>query len=178
MTSREKVMRVFRHEPDAPGVMWTGHPNDKTIPIFAREWGIEPTREAIFEHLNDDCRWILADAGYKHPEGLPAFGVTRDTLSAPGCFAEAETVSDLDDYPWPDPQYLDFTDVYKEIDKYPDKMVFTGMWSPFFHQVADFFGMENYFIKMYEWRRSRSALWISMWRRTTNFSPGSATART
>ena len=29
-------------------------------------------------------------------------------------------------------------------------MVFTGMWSPFFHQVADFFGMENYFIKMYE----------------------------
>lgn len=35
--------------------MWTGHPNDKTIPIFAREWGIEPTREAIFEHLNDDC---------------------------------------------------------------------------------------------------------------------------
>ena len=29
-------------------------------------------------------------------------------------------------------------------------MVFTGMWCPFFHQVADFFGMENYFIKMYE----------------------------
>ena len=29
-------------------------------------------------------------------------------------------------------------------------MVFTGMWSCFFHQVADFFGMENYFIKMYE----------------------------
>lgn len=154
MTSREKVMRAFRHEPDAPGVMWTGHPNDKTIPLFAKEWGIEPTREAIFEHLNDDCRWITADAGYKHPEGLPAFdpayGIARETLSAPGCFAEAETVSDLDDYPWPDPKYLDFTDVYKEIDKYPDKMVFTGMWSPFFHQVADFFGMENYFIKMYE----------------------------
>ena len=36
MTSREKVMRVFRHEPDAPGVMWTGHPNDKTIPLFAK----------------------------------------------------------------------------------------------------------------------------------------------
>jgi len=45
---------------------------------------------------------------------------------------------------------LDFTDVYKEIDKYPDKMVFTGMWSCFYHNICDFFGMETYFIKMYE----------------------------
>lgn len=154
MTSREKVTRVFQHDPNAPGVMWTGHPNDKTIPLFAREWDIEPTREAIFQYLADDCRWIPADAGYKHPQGLPAFdpsyGVRRDTLSAPGCFAEAETPADLEDYPWPDPQYLDFTEIYAQIDQHQDKMVFTGMWSPFFHQVADFFGMENYFIKMYE----------------------------
>ena len=29
-------------------------------------------------------------------------------------------------------------------------MVFTGMWGCFFHVVMDYFGMENYFIKMYE----------------------------
>jgi uroporphyrinogen decarboxylase len=29
-------------------------------------------------------------------------------------------------------------------------MIFTGIWSHFFHLVADFFGMENYFINMYE----------------------------
>lgn len=153
MTSREKVMAVFNRESDQ-SVMWTGHPNDKTIPIYAEEWGITPTREAIYSHLKDDCRWITADAGYKHPQGLPMFnpswGTKRDTLSAEGCFANAEEISELDAYPWPDVKYLDFTEIYAEIDKHQDKMVFTGMWSCFFHQVADFFGMENYFIKMYE----------------------------
>ncbi|MBQ3955312.1 MAG: hypothetical protein II680_05435 [Clostridia bacterium] len=134
--------------------MWTGHPNTKTVPIYAEKWGIEPTREAIFQFLNDDCRWISADSGYHHPEGLPAidpaYRTVRRTLSAEGFFANAETVADVDKYPWPDPDYCDFTDIYRQVEQFPDKMVFTGMWSPFYHQVADFFGMENYFMKMYD----------------------------
>ncbi len=154
MTSREKAMAIFNHKSDGQGVMWTGHPNDKFVPIFAQEFGIPAEREAIFQYLDDDCRWINADSGYHHPEGRPIFDTAwnthRDTLSAGGCFANAEKVSDLDDYPWPDPKYLDFTNVYKEIDKFQDKMVFTGLWSCFFHNVCDFFGMENYFMKMYD----------------------------
>lgn len=153
MNSREKVMRVFNRE-SCEAVMWTGHPNDKTIDIYAKAWGIEPSREAIFQYLQDDCRWVVADSGYCHPDGdpifNPAWGKDRDTLSAEGCFAEVEEISELDAYPWPDIRYCDFTKVYEEIERYPDKMVFTGIWSPFFHIVADFFGMENYFIKMYE----------------------------
>lgn len=153
MTSREKVMRVFNREGDQP-VMWTGHPNDKTIPIYAKEWNIGESREAIYEFLEDDCRWITADSAYKHPEGEPIFNPSwntkRATLSAEGCFADVEEIEELDSYPWPNTGYLDFTESYKEIDKYQDKMVFTGLWSPFFHIVSDFFGMQNYFIKMYE----------------------------
>lgn len=82
--------------------MWTGHPNDATVPIYAEKWGIEPSREAIFQFLNDDCRWITADSGYHHPEGRPAIdpalGTERHTLSAAGCFAEAETVADIEKY--------------------------------------------------------------------------------
>jgi uroporphyrinogen decarboxylase len=155
MNSREKVMQIFDHKSNGAGAMWTGHPNDATIPIYAKAWNIEESREAIFNHLNDDCRWIVADGGYRHPKGLPALnpslGVDRShSLSANGCFANAETIADIESYPWPNPGYCDFTEVYKEIDKYPDKMVFTGMWSCFFHNIADFFGMENYFINMYE----------------------------
>lgn len=154
MTARERVSNIFRHSNAASSAMWTGHPNDKTIPIFAEKWGIEPTREAIFNYLNDDCRWITADAGYHHPDGLsaidPGYKTERKTLSSAGFFANAETLAEVDAYPWPDVKYCDFTDIYKQIEQYPDKMVFTGLWSPFFHQVADFFGMENYFIKMYE----------------------------
>ena len=154
MTSREKVFQIFSRTSASGGAMWTGHPNDKTIPIYAEKWGIEPTREAIYQFLDDDCRWFTADSGYHHPEGRaaidPSYGVERRTLSAGGCFADAETVADIEKYPWPDPGYCDFSDVYRQIERFPDKMVFTGMWCPFFHQVADFFGMENYFIKMYE----------------------------
>jgi uroporphyrinogen decarboxylase len=59
-------------------------------------------------------------------------------------------VADIENYPWPDVKHCDFTPVYELISKFPDKMVFTGMWSMFYHNVADFFGMENFFVKMYE----------------------------
>ena len=132
MTSREKVSLIFDRKGTGEGAMWTGHPNDKTIPIYAEAWGSEPTREAIFTYLNDDCRWILADGGYHHPEGHPAFDPAygtagRPTLSAPGCFAETEELSEVEQYPWPDPAYCDFTDIYKQIESFPDKMIFTGM---------------------------------------------------
>ena len=155
MTSREKVRAVFEHRSSGEGAMWTGNPNVKTIPLFAEAFGIEPTKDAIYDYLQDDCRWVCADRAYRHPEGMPMFDTAwgigkRETLSAMGCFGEAETPADLEKYPWPDPKYLDFTDVYREIEEHSHQMVFTGMWSCFFHIVSDFLGMENYFIKMYE----------------------------
>ncbi len=153
--SRQKGLDIFNRKSNGEGVMWTGHPNTDTVPIFAKEWGIEPTREAIYEYLNDDCRWFMADGYYHHPEGKPmldpSFGIERGrNLSAPGCFAETETVAEVDRYPWPDVKYLEFDELYKTMDKYSDKLVFSGMWCCFFHNLCDFMGMENYFIAMYE----------------------------
>ena len=54
MTSREKVFQIFSRTSASGGAMWTGHPNDKTIPIYAEKWGIEPTREAIYQFLDDE----------------------------------------------------------------------------------------------------------------------------
>ncbi len=155
MTSREIVKNIFTRKNTDGLAFWTGHPNHATVPIMAKEWGIEPDYEAIYTYLGDDCRWISADWGYRHPEGLPMFDTSwgtsgRPTLSAGGTFADTEDVAEVDRYPWPDPKYLDFTDVYAAIDRHQDKAVFTGLWSCFYHIVADFFGMENYFIKMYE----------------------------
>lgn len=154
-TPREKVLDVFNRKSDGSGVMWTGHPNDKTIPIYAKEWSIEPTREAIYEFLDDDCRWIRTDTAYIHPKGDPMFDPLyaigkRSSLGQRGCFADAQSISDFDKYPWPDPDHFDFDQIYREIEKFQNKAVFTGSWSSFFHLVADFFGMENYFIKMHD----------------------------
>lgn len=155
MTSREKVKSIFNLSSNGQGAMWTGHPNHNTIPIYAKAWEIEESPEAIFNYLNDDCRWITADSGYQHPEGLPAldpgYGINRsNSLSSAGCFADVEMISEIEKYPWPDVKYCNFDHIYKRIESYEDKIVFTGMWSPFFHNLCDFFGIENYFIKMYE----------------------------
>ena len=154
-TSREKVLEVFEHRSAGDGVLWTGNPDREVIHDGAVRWGIEDNAEAFFRHMDDDCRWVMADGGYRHPEGRPMFDTAynskaRDTLSAAGCFADTEDLAEVDAYPWPDVKYCDFTHIYEQIDRFPDKMVFTGMWSCFFHLVADYFGMENYFIKMYE----------------------------
>lgn len=155
MTSREKVMRIFDRKSSGEGAIWVGHPNDLTIPIYAKEWGIEENREAIFQYLEDDCRWFMADAGYKSKTGSPMFDygygmVKSSNLSSAGCFAETEDIGEIQKYPWPSVDDLDFTDIYNEMRKHQGKMVFSGMWCCFFHNMCDFLGMENYFVQMYE----------------------------
>jgi uroporphyrinogen decarboxylase len=67
-----------------------------------------------------------------------------------GIFAECEDVRQVEDYEWPNPDYLDFTEVLEYLrNDAGDYYRLSGFWSPFFHEVADFFGMENYFVKMY-----------------------------
>ena len=62
-TSRELVLDVFNHKSNGEGVMWTGNPDDELVADGARKWGIENSREAFFQYMNDDCRWISADSG-------------------------------------------------------------------------------------------------------------------
>lgn len=155
MTSREKGKSIFSRTNTVRPAFWTGHLNQETLPLLQQAWQLQGGTEAVLDYLNDDCRWIHADSGYKHPEGRPAldpgYGIRRaNSHSAPGCFAETETIAEVEAYPWPDSAYADFSDIYAEIDKHQDKLVFTGMWCPFFHNLCDFFGMEEYFIKMYE----------------------------
>jgi uroporphyrinogen decarboxylase len=152
MTPRERILSILaKRNTDGPGY-WTGNPHDDTYRIYLERIGAA-RKEDLFLFLGDDCRWIPADSGYKHPQDAPIFDPYRDaplqSLNQPGCFAECESAAEVESYPWPDPAFLDFTDVMAEIDAQPDRAVLTGMWSPFFHRVADFFGMDNYFIKMY-----------------------------
>ena len=152
MNSREKVLAILNRSNTGLPAFWTGCPKAETMEIYLRESGL-PSSEALFQELDDDVRWISADWGYRHPEGKPPFdplgGHHRESLNQSGVFADTEDIAEVETYPWPNPDYLDFTKVYEAIEQHPDKAVWTGMWSPFFHDVADFFGMDNYFMGMY-----------------------------
>jgi len=154
LSSREKVKNIFDRKSNGEGAMWTGHLSGGAVKIFAEKWGLKENSEEIYSFLNDDCRWINAEAAYNTPDGKPVFdpsqGKSFELSSKTGIFAEVESVSEINKFKWPDPEHCDFSGIYAETEKHSDKMVFTGMWSSFFHIVADYFGMENYFAKMYD----------------------------
>ena len=132
---------------------WTGNPSVDTAKKYYKDLGVND-HESFADIMNDDCRWIMPEEFMKTPDG---FGInTKSDDAPPNCgmneycrFANAKTVADIDAYKMPDPRDVDFTPVYEELDKHQDKGVFTGMWTCFFHITADFFGMEEYFMRMY-----------------------------
>lgn len=152
MNSRQKANSIFSRTGSGEVGFWTGAPHEKTKEIYLHKLGLQ-NMEELFKYLGDDCRFLPADSAYMHPEGWPAFdpsgGKQRGSLSGAGCLADCESFQEIEDFPWPNPDYLDFTAILDEIRLVPDKMVLTGFWSPFFHIVSDYLGMENYFIKMH-----------------------------
>ncbi|MFI4912352.1 MAG: uroporphyrinogen decarboxylase family protein [Sedimentisphaeraceae bacterium JB056] len=179
MNSKERINAIFNNEPTDRVGFWIGHPADDTKLIYARELGIDigdykiPDKSEshgllatnidildvkLAAALESDLFWLspeIMTGTWKHPEGKPMFDVTGgkdyNSLSQPGIFANTDSVSEIEDFEWPDPQYLDFTNAVALLDevKKESLAVAGGMWMSFFHVLCDFFGMENYFMKMY-----------------------------
>ena len=76
-------------------------------------------------------------------------GSREPGLATGGSLRDCESVAEVDAFPWPDPQYFDFSANVARLRAAGDLYRCGGMWSPFFHYVADFMGMENYFVRMY-----------------------------
>lgn len=108
--------------------------------------------------VGSDMIWIspeLDAAAYKDPRHKPMWdfygGKERLSLTQPGYFGDCEDPAEVAGFDWPNPDYLDFSNTHRNVREANDAglAVFGGMWMPFFHIAADFFGMENYFVKMY-----------------------------
>lgn len=155
---------------------WVGHPAAETKSIYSEALGLGglrqearvkgsillsdncDSREIEFqEAIGSDLVWVspeLDPAAWKHPGGRPmwdCFDHNRASLCDAGVFAECEDVAEVEAFAWPDPAYLDFSSTVENTRIAYEKglAVFGGMWCPFFHILSDFFGMENYFVKMY-----------------------------
>ena len=151
LTGRERVCRIFAGEPADRVGFWMGNPHPDAWPALMAAMGTDDP-EGVRTSLGDDFRWVCHQGTcYRHPDGLEMFINPRSGpgLSAPGAFANCEDPAEVDAHRWPDPAYLDFTDWIADLRRSGRRYRASGMWCPFFHQVADYFGMENYFIKMY-----------------------------
>jgi len=152
MTSRERIKTIIAGEqPDRCG-FWLGMPHPDTWPMYLKHFGFSEEEE-LRRYLHDDLRWLSAEwNSYRHPEGKSLFNIVRLGISQGfiPVFADCEDVNQVEEYDgWPNPDYLDFTEAIEKLRNAGDVYRASGMWTCFFHNVADHFGMENYFIKMY-----------------------------
>ena len=155
MTGRERYRALLQTRAADRTGFWMGNPHEDALPAYCQYFGIS-SKEALGHTLHDDFAWFPAELNYwRHPENEPVFdllnGQERISLGQPGAFAGCEDVREVDAYHWPDVKYIDLEHLEKDIDKAIQNGmgIAGGTWSCFFHIVADFFGMENYFIKMY-----------------------------
>lgn len=155
MTNREHFQSILNRTSAHSG-FWHGNPNSASTDNLFRVFDVKNDFELGLK-LGSSCRWVMPDAYgmYKHPENKPMFdvlgGKERVTLSQDGVFAECEDVAEVEAFEWPSVDHVDFTQTIAEIDRTVEagQAVLSGSWSCFFHVVCDFFGMENYFVKMY-----------------------------
>ena len=177
MTGRERT-RAIIHRKSADRVgFWLGNPSDDAKFSYYKHLGIHCEVADTWEStdhlyttyvgpediqmsvlLSSDILWASPDmdpGAYRHPEGKPMFdvrgGKALEALASAGVFAETEDVAEVERFDWPNPDYMDFTATEALIDQSiaANLSVFGGMWCPFFHIASDFFGMEEYFIKMH-----------------------------
>jgi len=63
----------------------------------------------------------------------------------------AATLSEVHDYPWPDPESMDVSEIRASAQACAGRYaVLGGDCSPFWHDAIDLIGMENLYLKMYD----------------------------
>lgn len=176
MQGKELIRSVYQGTNSKPG-FWLGNPTVNAKKNYCDYFGIQnddaykvadtssilltsddigPTDIEVARRFGSDILFVPSEPGaWKHPEGKPMWDVAprgeKHSMAEEGVFANVEDPREIEDFNWPDPGYLDFTDVIQTIDEAEKQglAIYGGMWCTFYHVAADFFGMENYFVKMY-----------------------------
>lgn len=117
--------------------------------------------EGLRIRLGDDFRRVYANyrgpdlglspgATWKSPFGIERKGIGYgQPLSHP--LEGAVTVRDIQEYPWPDPDWMDVSRVKAHAETWRGHYaILGGDWSPFWHDVIDFVGLETLSFMMYD----------------------------
>ena len=152
MNKRELIKRLVAGEKVERCGFWLGNPHPDTWPILHRYFGTNSELE-LRRKLGDDVSWICPQFykdAYKDPNGLALFnsGLDRTLHGSVGPLAHCETVEEIERFPWPNPDYLNFDSCLRDLRGAGDVYRLSGFWTCYFHNLSDLFGMEDYFVKM------------------------------
>ena len=163
MTSRDRVLAAFAHEPPDRVPRWCGA-SAEFIAKAKLELEISDT-EGLFVRFGDDHRRVHAryagpvefspyqnlapGASYRSPFGIErhgfGYGMPMTTPLANATLAEIHA------YPWPDPAWQDVSRIRAEALAWNRQYaILGGDWSPYWHDAIDLLGMEELMMGMTE----------------------------
>lgn len=153
MSSRGLVKNLIAGMPAPRCGFWLGNPHSDTWPVLHAYFGTG-TEEELRRKLGDDFRWIspsLIEPAFLAPDDRRArdFAGSKTSHGQAGPLADMESPDDLDRFEWPDPEILAFDHTLGVLREAGPFYRAGGYWSPFFHNIMDLFGMDQYFIKMF-----------------------------
>lgn len=155
MTGRDIVRDIFAGRADSGPAFWPGSPTAEAMDLYQQSLGTRSELDFSLA-LGSHAIWIPADLrSWWHPEGLPLWNTIpsagRRALDGPGVFADCEDVSEVNRFEWPNPDAIDFTDTIASMRTAQDKglAVLGGPWSYITTIVSEFFGMEDFLVKLY-----------------------------
>ena len=159
MNSRERFYATIARKPvDRPAV-WMSAPVGIELERMCAFYGVKNWHELQVAAGDDVYAFdIPYDSGYAshiaaafdwYQNGSNVDPEHR-TLTADGCFKDAEELSDLDFFDWPDPRkYLDAEECRRRCAAAPkDRATLAQVWSAHFQDACAAFGMETALINM------------------------------
>lgn len=159
MNSRERVLTAFDHRETEIVPRWCGASDEFWLKA-KNELNLDD--EGLRHRFGDDFRRVYTrycgpelnlsrGASWKSPFGIERNGIGYgQPLTHP--MSEVCTIEEVEDYPWPDPQWMDPTGIRYDTEKWEGEFaILGGDWSPFWHDVIDLLGHENLYYKMYDY---------------------------
>jgi uroporphyrinogen decarboxylase len=154
MDGRERLRTIIAGQAADRCGFWLGNPHEDTWPIYHAYFGTT-TEEDLRLRLGDDFRWVCPQffaSCYRHPVGKEMFdlGLSKKTMHGQaGPLADCEDVERVEAYDWPNPDYLHFDECVETLRRVGPFYRASGMWTCFYHNIMDLFGMDHYMTKMY-----------------------------
>lgn len=149
---RSLIRKLIAGEPVERCGFWLGNPDAATWPILHQYFGTS-SEEELRQQVGDDCRWICPQFysdGYQDPQGRVMFDSGLDRVKhSVSPLAHCDTVDEVNQFSWPKPEYLNFDSCLSDLRQAGDVYRLSGFWTCFYHNMADLFGMEEYFVKMH-----------------------------
>lgn len=158
MNSKERFLATVERKPVDRPAAWLGMPDIFAQPALFEYYGVKDMHELKLA-VGDD--FYAVEVPYKSPTAsaiYAAFDWYMDgnvdaedrTLTADGCFKDAEELEDLDFFEWPDPaKYIDPKECRRRVEAAPEDKVTLGMlWSAHFQDTCAAFGMETALMNM------------------------------